>query len=125
VIPIAIVIAVTAAFAGLFQFMAFLLCLAAAFAVPADGLLQFVFGVADSLFALPVIIVVAVQGLRGNYAGHETQNHKRRKQSSEFLEHASSSTRIGLSYPILEPGRRAAGQAKEPGSPGVAPDERW
>ena len=61
VIAVVVAIAMMATLARFFQFMSFLLGLAAAFAVLADGFLQVRLGFSDLLFAFSIVpIMVAV-----------------------------------------------------------------
>jgi hypothetical protein len=84
VVPILVMAAV---FPHLFEFVAFLFRLTAVFTVLAFGVVQLVFRVADSLFALSVVI--AVKGPDGNGPAQERENDKRRNECSGFCEHAN------------------------------------
>jgi hypothetical protein len=72
-IMIAIVIAIVvtmAALAGFLEFVAPPLGLAAVVAMPADGLLQIVFGFPNLIFTSPVV-TVPIQSARGYGSGEE------------------------------------------------------
>jgi hypothetical protein len=71
-IVVAVVIAMVATFARLFQLMALLLCLAAVFAMFADGFIQLLFSLANLFLAS----VVAVARAGWNCPGSETEYHK-------------------------------------------------
>jgi hypothetical protein len=91
VVPVVVVvpIVVAATFPRLFQFVAFLFGLPAVFTVLAFGVVQLVLRIADSLFALSVVI--AVKSPYGNGPAQERENDKRRNECSGFCEHATSS----------------------------------
>lgn len=71
VIPVMVPIAVMAACPRVFQITTLVLCLAAMVTVLALGVMQLSFGFADLLFALSVIIVIAVKRPRGNHSAQE------------------------------------------------------
>ncbi|HVG90700.1 MAG TPA: hypothetical protein VNB54_04345 [Alphaproteobacteria bacterium] len=70
-IMIAVPISTVAPFAGFFQVVAAGLRLAAVFTVPALGIVQSALCIADSLLALSVVIVVAVQRPRRDRSAQE------------------------------------------------------
>jgi hypothetical protein len=74
-----------------FQIAALVLCLAAMFTMFALGVMQLGFGFTDLLFALSIIVVIAVKRPCGNNSAQERYNHKRGNECLGFLEHASSS----------------------------------
>jgi hypothetical protein len=82
--------------AHIFQVTAAVLRLAAVFTVLPFRIVQFSFGIADLLFTLSVIIVIAVHRPCGNCSAQERQNYKRRNECLGFLEHASSSNRLDI-----------------------------
>src|SRR5215831_12626087 len=84
---IVIVVSAMAPFARFFQVVAAGLCLAAVFTVLALGILQPALRIADSLLALSVIIVVAVQRPRGECSAQERTDHKGRNECSGFFKH--------------------------------------
>jgi hypothetical protein len=86
-VVIAIVISAMAPFACFFQVMAAGLCLAAVFTVLALGIAQSALGIADSLLALSVVVVVAVQRPRGERSAQERTDHKGRNECSGFYKH--------------------------------------
>src|SRR5689334_3190499 len=90
-VVIMVAIAMVAAFTRFFQIVAAFLGLAAVLAMFALGVMQLNFRIADSLFALSVIVVVAIQRLRGNGAPQKPGKDQCRNQRFAFLEHTSSS----------------------------------
>jgi hypothetical protein len=89
VIPIMIVIAipVMAPLARFFQVMAASARLAAVCAVFALRIVQSALRIANSLLALSVVIVVAVQRPRGDRSAQKRTDHKRRNECSGFFKH--------------------------------------
>jgi len=77
---VVVVIAMSAALAGLFELMAFLFRLPAVLAMSADGLVQGLFGIVDLPFAPP--ISVSVIGVHGQGAAQQQEPAQQRGQNS-------------------------------------------
>jgi len=90
----------------IFQVAAAALRLAAVFTMLAFRIMQFVFRIADLLFAPSVIIVIAVHRSRWYGSAQERQNYKRGNECLGFLQHASSSAclHIVLSWMHMQAG---------------------
>src|SRR6478735_3008714 len=84
---IVIAVPVMAPLARFFQIVAAGLCLAAVFAVLALRIVQSALRVANSLLALSVIVVVAIQRPRGHRSAQERADHKGRNECSGFFKH--------------------------------------
>jgi hypothetical protein len=80
----------------IFQVTTAALRLAAVFTVLAFRIVQFVFRIADLLFAPSVVIVIAVHRSRGNGPAQKRQNYKRRNNCLGSFQHASSSNRLDI-----------------------------
>ena len=84
---IVIVVAAMATCPYVFQIATAVLSLAAVLAVLAFGIAQLVLRVADSLLALSVIVVIAIQCPRGDRSAQERTDHKGRNECSRFFKH--------------------------------------
>jgi hypothetical protein len=82
---IAIPVSAMAPFARFFQIVPAGLRLTAVLTVPALGIAQPALRIADSLLALSVMIVVAIQRLRGDRSAQERTDHKGRNERSGFF----------------------------------------
>jgi hypothetical protein len=87
VVVIVIAVSAMAPFTRFFQLVAAGLRLAAMFTVLALRIAQSAFRIADSLLALSVVIVVAVQRPRGDRSAQERTDHKGRNECSGFFKH--------------------------------------
>jgi hypothetical protein len=94
VVMIAVMVAVVAPSSCIFQVAAAALRLTAVFPVLAFRILQLALGIVDLLFALSVVIVIAVKRPCGNRSAQKRQNNKGGNECSGSLEHASSSACI-------------------------------
>jgi len=92
-VMIVVVIAVSSVtpFARFLQIVTTGLRLAAVLTVLALGIVQSALRIADSLLALPVIVVIAVKRLCGDRSAQEREHNQRRNERSGLLKHASSS----------------------------------
>jgi hypothetical protein len=86
-IVVVVPVSAMAPLARFFQVVAAGLRLTAVFTVLALGIVQSALRVADSLLALSVVIVVAVQRPRGNRSAQERTDHKGRNECSGFFKH--------------------------------------
>jgi hypothetical protein len=87
-VMVTIVVGPMALFARLVQLAAALLRLPAVLTVFANGIVQGVLRFADTLLALSVIVMVAIQRPHGNGPGKEQCDHRRRHKRFTFLKHA-------------------------------------
>jgi hypothetical protein len=86
-IVVVVPVSVMAPFARFFQIVPAGLRLTAVLTVPALGIAQPALRIADSLLALSVVIVVAVQRPRGDRSAQKRTDHKRRNECSGFFKH--------------------------------------
>jgi hypothetical protein len=84
---IVIAVPVMAPFARFFQIVAAGLRLAAVFTVFVLCIVQSALRIANSLLALSVVIVVAIQRPRGDSSAQERTDHKGRNECSGFFKH--------------------------------------
>jgi len=82
---IVVTVSAVAPFARFFQIVPAGLRLAAVFTVFALGIAQSALRIADSLLALSVMIVVAIQRPRGDRSAQERTDHKGRNERSGFF----------------------------------------
>lgn len=97
-VAIVITVAMVAPSPRIFQITTPALRLAAVFPVLAFRILQLALGIADLLFALSVVIVIAVHRTRGNCSGQKRQNDKGCNECLGFLEHSSLHRLASTSY---------------------------